>query len=48
VTKEAFFENIEKQYVVLRSIEIIGEAAKNFNGGLKARHREVAGKMSPT
>jgi uncharacterized protein with HEPN domain len=41
VTKERFFENIEKQYAVLRGLEIIGEAAKNLSKELKARQPEV-------
>ncbi len=31
VTKEGFFENVEKQYAVLRALEIIGEATKNLS-----------------
>lgn len=41
VTKEEFFENKEKQYAVLRALEIIGEAAKNLSRGLKAKNREI-------
>jgi len=38
VAKEAFFVNVEKQYAVLRALEIIGEATKNLSRGLKAKH----------
>lgn len=31
VTKEGFCENKEKQYAVLRALEIIGEATKNLS-----------------
>jgi len=41
VTKEGFFENVEKQYAVLRGLEIIGEATKNLSRELKTKHREV-------
>jgi uncharacterized protein with HEPN domain len=41
LTKEEFFENVEKQYAVLRGLEIIGEATKNLSKELKAKHREV-------
>lgn len=30
VTKKEFLENREKQYAVLRALEIIGEATKNL------------------
>jgi uncharacterized protein with HEPN domain len=41
ISKEVFFENKEKQYAVLRGLEIIGEAMKNLSRELKAKHREV-------
>ena len=41
LTKEEFFENIEKQYAVLRGLEIIGEATKNLSKDLKAKYREI-------
>ena len=41
VTKEEFIENREKQYAVLRALEIIGEASKNLSKELKNKHREV-------
>jgi uncharacterized protein with HEPN domain len=40
LTKEEFFKNVEKQYAVLRGLEI-GEATKNLSKELKAKHREV-------
>ena len=36
-----FFKNVEKQYAVLRGLEIIGEATKNLSKELRAKHREV-------
>lgn len=44
VTKEAFFENVEKQYAVLRALEIVGEATKKLSRELRKRHREVSWK----
>ncbi|MBS7655974.1 DUF86 domain-containing protein [Candidatus Bathyarchaeota archaeon] len=41
VTKEAFFENVEKQYAVLRALEIIGEATKNLSKELKLKHHQI-------
>jgi len=41
LTKEEFFENKEKQYAVVRALEIIGEATKNLSKELKAEHPEV-------
>lgn len=41
VTKEKFFENREKQYAVLRAIEIIGEATKNLSKELKSKHPQI-------
>ena len=41
ITKERFFENKEKQYAVLRALEIIGEATKNLSKELKAKYREI-------
>jgi len=48
VTKEEFCENKEKQYAVLRALEIIGEATKNISKQSKAKYpgvpwRDVAG-----
>ena len=41
VNKEEFLENREKQYAVLRALEIIGEATKNLSKEMKAEHPEV-------
>jgi len=41
VTKEGFYRSKEKQYAVLRALEIIGEATKNLSKELRARHQEV-------
>lgn len=38
---ELFFENKEKQYAVIRAIEIIGEAAKNLSTDLKAKYHKI-------
>ena len=39
VSEEQFFGNKEKQYAVLRALEIIGESAKNLSVELKANAR---------
>ena len=41
ISKEEFYESKEKQYAVLRALEIIGEAIKNLSRELKAKHRVV-------
>jgi uncharacterized protein with HEPN domain len=41
LTKQEFFENKEKQYAVLRALEIMGEATKNLSKELKAEHPEI-------
>ncbi len=41
VSKEQFFENREKQYAVLRALEIIGEATKNLSAELKTENSHV-------
>jgi uncharacterized protein with HEPN domain len=41
LTKEGFFENVEKQYAVLRGLGIIGEATKNLSRELRAKYREI-------
>ena len=48
VKKENFLGNVEKQYAVLRGLEIIGEATKNLSEELKKKHpnipwKEIAG-----
>jgi uncharacterized protein with HEPN domain len=41
VTREEFFENKEKQYAVLRALEIIGEATKNLSKEMKQKYSEI-------
>jgi len=41
ITKEAFLANVEKQYAVLRGLEIIGEAAKHISGELRERYPNI-------
>jgi len=41
VTKEEFLENKEKQYAVLRALEIIGEATKNLSKEMKQEYSEI-------
>ncbi|RSN68422.1 DUF86 domain-containing protein [Candidatus Korarchaeum cryptofilum] len=41
LAKEEFFEDVEKQYAVLRGLEVIGEATKNLSKELRAKHRGV-------
>lgn len=48
ISKEDFLGNIEKQYAVLRGLEIIGEATKNLSEELKTKYphipwKEIAG-----
>lgn len=41
VSREDFFKNREKQYAVLRALEIIGEATKNLSSELKSEYSMV-------
>ncbi len=41
ITQEEFYKNKEKQYAVLRALEIIGEATKNLSKDLRAKYREI-------
>ncbi len=41
VTCEEFCENKEKQYAVIRALEIIGEATKNLSREFREKHREI-------
>ncbi len=41
VSKEEFLRNVEKQYAVLRGLEIIGEASKNLSNDLKRKHKKI-------
>ena len=38
---ESFLKNKEKQYAVIRAIEIIGEASKNISKELKAKYGKM-------
>jgi len=44
VSKEEFVKNKEKLNAVVRSIEIIGEAAKNIPSSFKENHKEISWK----
>jgi len=41
LTEEKFFKNKEKQYAVVKAIEIIGEATKNLSDDLKSKNQQV-------
>lgn len=41
LSETEFFENREKQYAVLRALEIIGEASKNLSDELKAKNNNI-------
>jgi uncharacterized protein with HEPN domain len=41
VPKGEFYKNKEKQYAVLRALEIIGEATKNLSRDLRKKYPEV-------
>jgi uncharacterized protein with HEPN domain len=41
ITQEEFYKNKEKQYAVLRALEIVGEATRNLSKELKATYREI-------
>jgi uncharacterized protein with HEPN domain len=48
VSERGFYRNKEKQFAVLRALEIIGEAAKQLSGGLWGKYplvpwKEMAG-----
>lgn len=40
-SKDLFYANKEKQYAVIRALEIIGEAAKNITPQLKLKHPDI-------
>jgi uncharacterized protein with HEPN domain len=46
LTFEQFFENREKQYAVLKALEIIGEAAKNLSPELRRKYPHVPWKKA--
>jgi uncharacterized protein with HEPN domain len=41
ITQEEFYKNKEKQYAVLRALEIVGEATRNLSKELKTKYREI-------
>ncbi len=41
VSKETLRKNREKLNAIVRSIEIVGEAAKNISGSFKAKYPEI-------
>ncbi len=41
IPEKDFYKNREKQYAVLRALEIIGEATKNLTKELKIKYREI-------
>jgi uncharacterized protein with HEPN domain len=41
VTEDEFLKNKEKQYAVLRALEIIGEATKNLSREMRREHSEI-------
>ena len=41
ITEDMFYKNKEKQYAVLRALEIIGEATKNLSKELRAKYHEI-------
>jgi uncharacterized protein with HEPN domain len=41
VTEKEFYKNKEKQYAVLRALEIIGEASKNVSKEIKSMYPEI-------
>ncbi len=41
VTRDDFLKNKEKQYAVLRALEIVGEATKHLSRDFRAKHREI-------
>ena len=41
INESDFHRNKEKKYAVVRTLEIISEAAKNLSGELRSRHKEI-------
>ena len=41
ISRDDFLQNKQKQYAVLRALEVIGEATKNLSVELKNTHPEV-------
>lgn len=41
LSEDEFFQNKEKQYAVLRALEVVGEATKNLSNELKSKYPDV-------
>jgi len=41
ISEKSFLENKEKQYAVIRAIEVIGEAVKNVPNSFRKEHPEI-------
>lgn len=41
ISEKEFYKNKEKQYAVVRALEIIGEATKNLSKELRIKHKEI-------
>ena len=41
ITKEELSKNEQKQYAIVRAVEIIGEAVKNISNSFREEHPEV-------
>jgi uncharacterized protein with HEPN domain len=41
VSKESFFDNLEKQFAVARALEIIGEASGKLSEDFRIKHPEI-------
>ena len=41
ITEKSFLENKEKQYAIIRAIEIIGESVKNLPNSFRKEHSEI-------
>lgn len=42
ISKQELTKNLQKQYAIVRAIEIIGEAARNIPADVKKRYPEVS------
>jgi uncharacterized protein with HEPN domain len=41
LSQDDFFRNREKQFAVVRALEVIGEATKNLSGELKSKYPDI-------
>jgi uncharacterized protein with HEPN domain len=46
ISKDSFLQNREKQYAVIRAMEIIGEAAKNVSPRLRTKYPQIPWKTA--